>query len=271
MSEQREPAAPPPWHSTLDAEGVAHAAAKGWDKLDAGQAAIAAAKAARSLESLHGGIASGEYARLPRVDAPDEAKAFWQKLGTPEKAEGYKFDGLAFKDGTSLDPAFQDAARAAALAAGVPANMLTAFIAGMMPHMEQEEAAEKVAAQNAATASKAELEAEWGPQLASNKFVAARAMDALKVPAEAIAALEAMPGSNYKWVMNHFLELGKAMGEARFVPGGGNNGPLTAAGARAQLATLMADQDWVRRLMTGGSASKEFQQRRELATTIAKG
>ena len=269
MSELREPAATPPWHSTLDAEGVAHATAKGWDKLEPAQAAIAAAKAARSLESLHGGIASGEYARLPRADAPDEAKAFWQKLGTPEKAEGYKFDGLAFKDGTSLDPAFQDAVRAAAHEAGIPASMLTTFVQKIMPHMEQEEAAEQVSAQAASLASKTALEAEWGVNLANNKFIAARAMDVFKVPAETVAALEALPGMGYQRVMNHFLELGKAMGEARFVPGGQNNGPMNAAEAQAQLTALTNDTAWRNRFLQGGAA--EAQQRRDLLQIIVKG
>ena len=271
MSEHRDAAAAPLWYSTLDAEGVAHAAAKGWDKLEPAQAALAAAQAARNLEKMHGGITSGEYARLPRADAPDEAKAFWQKLGTPTEAAGYKFDGVAHSDGRSLDAGYLDAARAAALEAGIPASMLTAFVAKMVPHMEAEGNAAKAAAQVAAQASKTELEAEWGPQLANNKFIASRAMDTLKVPPEAIAALEALPGMGYKAVMNHFLELGKAMGEARFVPGGQNNGPLNAEGAQAQLASLMADQEWSKRLYNGGTASKEFQQRRDLLTIIAKG
>ena len=269
MSEQRDTAAPPPWYSTLDADGLAHATTKGWDKLEPAQAAIAAAKAARSLESLHGGVASGEYVKLPRADVPDEAKAFWQKLGAPEKTDGYKFDGLAFTDGSSLDPAFQDAVRAAALEAGIPAPMLTTFIQKIMPHMEQEEAAENVSAQAAALASKTALEAEWGVNLANNKFIAARAMDTLKVPPETVAALEALPGMGYQRVMNHFLELGKAMGEAHFVPGGQNNGPMNVAQAQAQLTALTNDVAWRNRFLQGGAA--EAQQRRDLYTIILKG
>ena len=269
MSEQRDPAASPPWFAALDDAGKAHATAKGWDKLDPVQAAQAAAKAARNLETMHGGIASGEYARLPRAEAPDEAKVFWQKLGTPTDATGYKFDGLAFTDGSSLDPAFQDAVRAAALEAGIPAPMLTTFIQKIMPHMEQEEAAEKVSAQVASQASKQALEAEWGLNLANNKFIAARAMDTLKVPPETVAALEALPGMGYQRVMNHFLELGKAMGEARFVPGGQNNGPMTAVQAQAQLTALTNDMAWRQRFLQGGAA--EAQQRRELMQIIVKG
>lgn len=269
MSEQHDAGAAPPWFATLDDAGKAHATAKGWDKLDPTQAAQAAAKAARSLETLHGGITSGEYARLPRAEAPDEAKEFWQKLGTPAEAAGYKFDGLAFTDGSSLDPAFQDAVRAAAHEAGIPASMLTTFIQKIMPHMEQEEAAEKVAAQNASAASKQALEAEWGVNLANNKFVAARAMDTLKVPPETVAALEALPGMGYQRVMNHFLELGKAMGEARFVPGGQNNGPMNAAQAQAQLTALTNDTAWRQRFLQGGVS--EAQQRRELIQIIVKG
>ena len=96
MSEHRDAAAAPLWYSTLDAEGVAHAAAKGWDKLEPAQAALAAAQAARNLEKMHGGITSGEYARLPRADAPDEAKAFFadgEALAALEAKEPYN-DGV---------------------------------------------------------------------------------------------------------------------------------------------------------------------------------
>ena len=262
----------PAWHAGLDDEHRTHITSKGWDKLDGPAAAAAIATAYRGLEKMHGSLAAGNTVAIPKPeDGADVQKAFWQKLGAPPAADGYKFDALKFKDGTGLDPAFQDAVRAAAAATNMPAPLLNAFLAQMLPHMETEEVADLAAKQVEAAASKAALETEWGADLMKNKFIAGRAMDALAIPAEALAAIESLPSVGYQGVMNMMLKLGTQMGEARFVPNGGagGSGTMTPDQARDQLAAYSRDTAWVTRFANGGV--NEIKQRNDLTAIIAKG
>lgn len=259
----------PTWYAGLDDDHRTHITSKGWDKLDAPAAAVAMSTAYRGLEKLHGSIAAGNMVSLPKPeDGADVQKAFWQKLGAPPAADGYKFDDLKFKDGTGLDPAFADAVRAAASATNMPAPLLNAFLAQMLPHMETEEVNEAAAKQVAAAASKAALETEWGADLMKNKFIASRAMDALGLSPEALAAVESLPSVGYQGVMNMMLKLGTQMGEARFVPGQGQGGgTMTPDQARDQLAAYAKDSAWVTRFANGGV--NEITQRNNLTAIIA--
>ena len=110
------------WWAGLDDDHKGFVQSKGWDKLDGPAAALELAKAYRGSERLRGGLASGDTVALPKEGDAASAKAFWERVGTPKDAAGYVFDGLTRKDGTALDPAFVDKARAAAAAAKASAR-----------------------------------------------------------------------------------------------------------------------------------------------------
>lgn len=262
------PTPAPAWHAEL--ADWPSLQARGWDKLDAPTAAAAIAKSYRELQQLHGGLAAGDVVPLPKAGDAEAAKAFWARLGAPAAPDGYKFDDIKFSDGTSVDQAFADQLRSAAAATHMPASMFDSFVRQMLPHMEQAEANERVSQQAAAQASRQALEAEWGPNILRNKFIASRAMEALGLPAEAVAALEGLPGVGYQGVMNMMLKLGEQMGEARFVSSGTASATaLTRDQARAQLAALGRDENWVKRWASGGVA--EAKQKSDLTAIIAGG
>src|SRR5260370_281850 len=101
-------------------------------------------------------------------------------------------------------------------------------------------------------ANRRELSREWGANEGRNKFVAARAMDTLKLAPEAIGALESLPGVGYRGVMNMFLQLGEMQGEARFVPGS-VGGTLAPDQAQAKWDLISQDPSWRARWADGGA------------------
>lgn len=241
------------WFDGFDEDGKAFVTSKGWNALEGDAAATAIATSYRELQKMHGGLAAGSAVILPKPDADAETQgAFWEKVGAPKEKAAYKFDGIALSTGESLEDGFVDAVREAALKARIPAQLLPEFVRQFVPYIEQEEKNGVLDAQNAVTASKAALEAEWGPNLAKNKFMAAQAMDTFGIKGETVTALENSMG--YQWVMNHFKQLGEAMGEARFVPGGGHSGVMTPEEARTELARLQNDDGFRQRWAAGGVA-----------------
>ncbi len=253
------------WYAGLDAEHQSMLQSRGLHTMDPAQAAVELAKAYRGSERLRGGLAAGDVVALPRgpdhpqgAATPEELKAFWQRVGAPADASGYKFDDLKFSDGTSPDQSFQDQVRAAAAASNMPAHMLNSFMKQMLPHMEAEEANSNVAAQAAATASRQALDAEWGVNAMRNKFVAGRAADMLQAASgvdvtAAMDELQKSPGVGYAGVMKMLKAIGEMAGEGRFVPSGGQQGAMTKEQAQERLSSLGKDQGWLRRWAAGGS------------------
>ena len=260
--------APQPWYTGLDADHLTQIQSRGWDKLDGPAAAAAMAKSYRELSQLNGAVAAGNALLLPKPDDAEAHKAFWEKLGTSLPAADYKFDALTYSDGRTIEPALQDALKAAATEAKVPAGMVEAFGKAMIAHQENAKNAEQASQARIAQESRAALEAEWGPQTANNKFVAGRAMDALALDPTAVAALESLPGMGYAGVMKLMHQLGTMMGEARFVQGGGQPNVLNAGTAQERLNALKADQNWVN---AGGGGTEEAAQFKDLIAVIAKG
>lgn len=248
VNTQPAAAAPPAWHAELaDWPTLLN---NGWDKLDAPVAAATIAKSYRELQKLHGGLAAGDVVRLPRDGDQAEQAAFWERMGTPKEASAYKLDELRKGDGTPLDQAYLDAARTAAANAHMPASMLDSFLKAMIPHLDSVQANENAAKAVAAQESRKALETEWGVDLMKNKFIATRAMDALGVPPEALAAMESLPGVGYKGIMQMMLKLGEQMGEARFVHGNTQPNTMDPTQAQTRLAALQGDPNWVKRFLS---------------------
>lgn len=262
-----------PWHAEF--ADWPTLAASGWDKLEAPAAAAAIAKSYRDLQKLHGGITSNEVVRLPSEGDVEGAKALWARLGTPADATGYKFENLAFSDGSTPEAGFLDALRGAAAQAQMPAPMLDTFVRAFMPHIEQEENASRTELAAATVTNRAALDQEWGANAMRNNFVAADALQKLQAAmpglnvTEAISALEGSTGNGYSLVKKLLFGIGSMMGEARYVPGGGQPGALDKTSATEQFETLKRDEGWMRRLSQGDATT--LKQMTDLLTIISKG
>ena len=260
-----------PWWGGFDDESKTWVQSSGWDKLEAPAAAEKAVKSYRELQKLHGGLAAGDVIKLPRPDDADGLKAFWQKVGAPASADDYTIKNT-LTDGTGIDDWLQRGLKEAAATSMMPKGMLAAFVEHLIPHIEKAAAEDALSDQVDAAENTRALEQSWGSQTARNKFIAAKAMTDLQVPTEAVQALEKAFGGDkngYLATMNHFLKLGEAMGEARWVPSGGNSGELTADQAKDQLARLSNDDAWVKRWRNGGV--EEAAQKLKLIKIIAEG
>lgn len=247
----------PPWYSTLDPDHLTFVQSKGWHTMEPAAAAVELAKAYRGSEKLRGGLAAGDVVQIPRdIDPAETHKAFWQRVGAAPEASGYKFDAVKRADGSSLPDADAEFWRNTAFELQLPVAKAQALVEKLMAYNGTADAqaaqAKAISDQVALQTAQAELKAKWGANEAANKFVAAQAMDTLGVPPEARAALD--KGLGYVGVMEHFLALGKMMGEGRFVtgPGGGAGGALSPDEARAQLDALRKDQGWMDRWSRGG-------------------
>lgn len=265
------------WFDGVDAAALTGIAAKGWDKLEGDAAAKAIFSSYSGLEKLHGQSSSADYVKLADFTSQDAtvSKAAWAKLGVPENAGAYSLDGMKFKDGSGFDSAFVEAARAAGLAAGLTKAQLEKFVGGMMPYMEASEAADVAAAQTTRQSNEAELNGLWAEKAMANKYIANRAMDAVKSAtgidwSDALKALEGAPGGGYSKVMQLFKHLGDMMGEGRFIPAGDTQTgrAFTAEQARQRLDSLMADDSWRARVVAGDIGA--LKERADLHAIIAR-
>jgi hypothetical protein len=267
--EQQTPPAPEGWWSKLEEADRGFVTNRGWDKLDPGAAAAEALKAYRGSEKLRGGLASGDVVALPKQGDAEGAKEFWKKVGTPEKPEGYNFEGLQTKAGVAPEEGYLAAARAAAHATNMPAHMLREFMGHMQPW--QDGIAERQQAQLTVDVQQQDrdLQLHWGANTPRNKFIAARAMDTMNVSAEAIATADRAMG--HVPFMDMFLEIGNLLGESRFVGGGGPVGTMTADQAAARREQLMADEGFRARWIKNGKQGPEGQEMSDLIRIMSQG
>ena len=268
-----------PWHHDLDADTKGWIATKGYDKLDAKAAVTQAVAAYRGVEKLVGGDPAS-LLRQPKPDAtPAEINAFWQKLGAPEKPEGYDFSGIKHADGAALDADFVEFLRKTAVDQHLPATAAVEIAKRFAAMADTAEADEKAQAVRDLAAAKATLATSWGgadsPQFKTNTAVAQRAALASGVTQEELNAIESMVG--YPKIMQAFLKLGVGMGEHKALTGGGGTDmnadgsprPMTVEEASSRRTSLMADKEWGKRWAAGGI--KEANEMNDVLSVLVAG
>ena len=137
-----------------------------------------------ALAKGHGAL----YAKMgSQVKMPDEAtsdeerSAFYQKLGRPEKADGYSRPELP--EGEQFDEAFLTEMAAVAHAEGVSDKQFRGFIDRYMAY-QAKSAEAKVASENAeADATQKQLHEEWAGNYDKNLEISKRALREL-IPAD---------------------------------------------------------------------------------------
>ncbi|MES2156123.1 MAG: hypothetical protein V4510_13395, partial [bacterium] len=176
--------------------------------------------------------------RLPKDTGTPEWTALYKRLGRPDDAAGYTFEGVDEKLAATM--------REAAFNANLPAESAQRMVKAFQAHhaTTAKEADDAAAWQSAE--EKRLLLANWGPgQFETKKDLASRTAIALGVTAEALGALEKTAG--YAKTMDMFLNLAAARGEARFITGENpaEQGMMSAEQAALRKAELMADPGWV--------------------------
>lgn len=222
-------------------EDVAYVQSKGWDKSQNPAADIL--QSYRNLEKLNGAVAGGKAIIPPDDNADQAAKdAFFNKLGRPEKVEGYEikepFKGMDETLGQGLTKLAHDI--------GLTKTQLQAV------HKWNNEATDNIAKkfeddykiENAQQVEK--LGKEWGAAYDQNLQVATEAAKAFGITPEQITQLQTIMG--YDGVMRFMHNIGKGLGEGSFVTGGSSGGGrggadnvMTPAQAQAELSRLGTD------------------------------
>lgn len=243
-----------PWYDgKLDAESLGHIELKGWKKDDVADVAINAVKAHRELQK-HFGVPETQLLKLPK-DTADEAgwKGVFNRLGVPKEAKEYDLSSVKF-NGVDLEAAFADKMREAMFSANVLKDKAPTVVKAMVDYLE---AADKAEAAESAARLKTEREAlaaNWKHNFEFNRLTAIEGARRVGVTKETLAKLEGELGGAS--VMEMFRKFGAGTSEDPFHDGGQNGAPTTQNGAKAQLAQLMADPAWGKRLTAGDAATK---------------
>lgn len=240
------PVAAPSWLTGADETTVGYVQNKGWKE------PVQVLESYRNLEKLLGADKAGNAVVLPKPDAPQaEVDAFYNRLGRPADAAGYK---IAVPEG--VDPEFSKVAgtwfhelgltqkQGEALAAKWNEYMGTA-ITGMKQAEEQKFQQEDQA-----------LRQEWGAAFTQELAKAQTAARALGVTPEMIDNMQKSMG--HKATMQFFAKIGAKTGEPDFVTGDKTEqfgAAMTPGQAQAKIAELTADKNFVSRYINKDAAA----------------
>lgn len=254
---------PAAWHAGLDAEILGTAQRKGWDLSDPSKAFATAANAYSSAEKLVG-APPDKVLRMPEASA-DAATldAFWQRLGAAKEAKEIDFSAIKGAGDKPFDEKLAEVIRSTALAARAPKDVAFATAAALQKHFDSEAAAAKTIRDGQINADREALKTSWGANIERNMFVANQALEklatAINMPLDkAKAAWDAMSkvgGIGAADAVNMLFEMGKRMGEDRFVSSGGPGGqnlPMTREAALSEISSLKGDPVFTKRYLEGG-------------------
>lgn len=234
------------WFKGADTETAAFITNKGWN-----DDPLRAVASYQHLEKLHGKPADS-LIELPRQDDPEAQKAFWEKMGAPTAAEGYKFEA---PEGQQLDPKYETWARDKFLELGIPADKAAALFHANNEYYNASQAEVEKEYEQTVAADKIALKEEWRDGHDKMMGRASTAAKTLGFPVEALNAVEAAIG--YGATMKLFANLGGKMTEDTFVSGDESNsfsGELTPAEAASELETLKLDKNFTSALTDGTHA-----------------
>lgn len=242
-----------PWHDGLDPLLLGHAQNKGWKLDDPRGAFEAAAKSSAELQK-HFGVPADQILKLPK-DATDEAgwAAVRQRLGMPKEAKEYDFSGVKRANGSDVDQSLTDALRGVLHKAGTPKDAAPDVLKAVVKLQD-----DAVAARDAERAAKlqtdrADLQREWGQNAEFNRLTAMQgARRALGSEEAAKAVIDGMQESiGYKATMEFWRKIGAGTSEDTFVDVTKGGNPTTMNGAKAKIAELQSDTEWVDKYLKG--------------------
>lgn len=237
--------APPPdlsWLENLDDDGKGFVANKAW------KTPKDVVESYRNLEKLVG----RKGRDIPEADDAEGWNKFYNELGRPETADGYKFD-LPDEYNPELVKFYQEAAHKA----GLTKKQADAFL---MDYMDFEHAArEEYAKQNASRVDMgvAELKREWGAKFDENLNVALRGANALGLSKDERIALEESMGQAK--AARLFERVGRALCSedgTPNTPGNSGFGVRTPAEAQARIDELLSRPDYRQAYMDGDKAKE---------------
>ncbi len=254
------------WYSGFDEPTKAYISSRGLADKDPAAAFLDTAKAHQEAQAYIG-VPKEQLLKLPKADAPpEEWDAVYEKLGYSKNADDYKLDTLKHADGTDVGDSFKDFVRAQAAELKLSPAATAKLAEAVLRHNESGTEAQTAAQTADATKALEQLRQSWGPNYEANKVIADNAYAAMMSKAgftqeQMTAAIQKLGETTGKAeTMQMLLAVGTAMGEDKFVGGGGPSGdlgPRNAEQAVARIAELKADTTWVGRYLAGGTAENK--------------
>lgn len=260
-----------PWTEGLAPELLGHVQNRQWDKLTPAEAAQAAVKAHKEAEGFIG-VPADRVLKLP-TDAADKDgwNAVYTRLGRPADPKDYDFSTVKGADGKDLEPAFAEFLRKTAFENNLSKERAIDYAKSVIGFRDASNAEALNAQKLKVDAEAAELKTNWASNFDANMVIAKAGAAKLGITPEAVAALEGQIG--YKNLMETFLKIGIAGGEANFLKplgGGGDGLILSVDAAKDKLGSLQKDKDWTRRFLAGGSTEKaEFDKLTKIIAGVA--
>lgn len=212
----------------------------------------------RHSESLIGKLTGSSKENILAFPEKQDDTAGWekiyQKLGKPEKPDGYKID--VPKDGG--DPAFADWAKKAFHSANLTSKQAEALLNQWNSRVSENAKSNSEKLVQESLAQEASLKKEWGAAFDQNVQIAKRAALSFGITADQMDKLEQALG--FSGVMKFMNSIGGRLGEAEFVTNGNRNGSfgaLTPEAARNRINSLKLDPDFTKRYIRGESSARE--------------
>ncbi len=217
------------WTGKVDEEHVGMMENKNFSDLNA---------AMKSLKNLEGmkGVPENELLRIAKSEDADGMGKMYDRLGRPETAADYKFDGVE-TDTTA------DWFRESAYKNGMNETQATQVFKDFNVAVEEAQASANEVAQRESQLAMGELEKEWGAAFQAQSEVAKNAAQRFGVTQEQFIALEGSMGT--KELMNFMHKIGAATSEGSLVDAKSNptdgSTVMTPAAAKDASAALMKD------------------------------
>lgn len=233
------------WYAGISDEGL-----RGYVQTKGFKDPAALAGAYQNLEKLVG-VPQDRLLKLPdKPDAP-EWDGVWNKLGRPDKPEGYelKFDG---------DDALVKRMSAAMHKAGIPKSAAAALNEEWNGYVTELIQQNETAQKERDAAELTALKGKWGAKYDENVELGRRAGREFGLSEQEFQSISASLGSGK--TLELFQRIGSKLGEAApFNPGGGGSSGfgMTAEGAKAKIQALTQDQAWTAKYLAGDVSARE--------------
>lgn len=249
----------PEWFEGLDAEHQVELEAKGWKAPLTPEIAAALAQAHRAATKLIGAPAD-QVLRLPKDATDPTYQSVYERIAAMAMpgADGYKFDGIAFKDGAPLSA--DDTKFVSDLAAKfkLPAPVARGIASELAARADAFEASDVERNNLGRQANDTALTSAWGSEASQKKFAASQAADALAALGLKVPDGAGMDPQAYVAHMTGLVALAGQLNEAAIVRGGRTPADpttgMTSQTARARFDELKQSQEWVSKALTPGTA-----------------
>lgn len=205
----------------------------------------------KNLEKLMG-APKDRLLKLPEDPAAAEWETIYQRLGKPEKADGYKVE---VPKELGLDEGFVKFAKDMFH----KANLTTAQAEAVLNEWTSKSMADLTAARAAQEAQMQQefdgLKSKWGNAYEQKLSIAQAGAREAGLSAEQIDSIQNALG--YTKTMELFSNIGSKLGEASFTAGANKGfGAMSPETARMELANLKADSAFMQKYVSGDAAAK---------------